>query len=108
MNIALKLVLYLFILLALVYAGATCFGVSINIIVFVVCAVLSVALVYIFIKLKVVNPINKFVDIADKNASAVFGNDNWQMIKDEIDNCENDRIGELMQTVVDGDMIHLR
>ena len=78
MNIALKLVLYLFILLALVYAGATCFGVSINIVVFVVCAVLSVALVYIFIKLKVVNPINKFVDIADK----IVDGDNVEALED--------------------------
>lgn len=46
----------------------------------------------------------KGVDIADGNASVVFGADNWQMIKDEIDNCENDRLGELMQTVINGDM----
>lgn len=46
----------------------------------------------------------KKVDASDGNASAIFGADNWQMIKDEIDNCENDRIGELMQTVLDGDM----
>lgn len=46
----------------------------------------------------------KNVDMADGNASVVFGADNWQMIKDEIDNCENDRLSDLMQTVINGDM----
>lgn len=46
----------------------------------------------------------KNVDMADGEASIVFGADNWQMIKDEIDNCENDRLSDLMQTVINGDM----
>ena len=78
MNIALKLVIYIFILLALVYAGTILFGVPINLTVFVICAVFSVALVYIFIKIKVVNPINKFVDIADK----IVDGDNVEALED--------------------------
>ena len=44
------------------------------------------------------------LDVADTKASAVFGSDNWQMIKEEIDNSDNDNISELLASVVNGDM----
>ena len=44
------------------------------------------------------------LDVADTKASAVFGADNWQMIKEEIDNSDNDNISELLASVVNGDM----
>ncbi len=43
-------------------------------------------------------------DVADANASIVFGADNWQMIKEQIDNCDNEHLSELLQTVIDGGM----
>ena len=46
----------------------------------------------------------KATDASDANASAVFGADNWQMIKEQIDNCSNEDLSELLSTVVDGDM----
>ena len=46
----------------------------------------------------------KATDASDANASAVFGADNWQMIKEQIDNCSNEDLSELLSTVVNGDM----
>ena len=43
-------------------------------------------------------------DVADANAGIVFGQDNWQMIREQIDNCDNEHLGELLQSVIDGDM----
>ncbi len=43
-------------------------------------------------------------DVADANAAIVFGADNWQMIKEQIDNCDNEHFSELMQSVLDGGM----
>ena len=43
-------------------------------------------------------------DVADASAAIVFGEDNWQMIKEQIDNCDNEHLSELLQTVIDGDM----
>lgn len=43
-------------------------------------------------------------DVADANASAVFGANNWQMIKEQIDSCPNEDLGELMNTVIKGGM----
>ena len=43
-------------------------------------------------------------DVADANAAIVFGEDNWQMIKEQIDNCDNEHLSELLQTVIDGGM----
>lgn len=43
-------------------------------------------------------------DVADANAAVVFGEENWQMIKEQIDNCDNEHLGELLQTVIDGGM----
>ena len=78
MNIALKLAIYLFILWALVYAGTVCFGVPINMTVYILGAIVSVGIVYLFVKIKVVKPINKFVDIADK----IVDGDNVEALED--------------------------
>ena len=43
-------------------------------------------------------------DVADASAAIVFGADNWQMIKEQIDNCDNEHLSELLQTVIDGGM----
>ena len=43
-------------------------------------------------------------DAADAKAQSVFGADNWQMIKEEIDNCTNEDLPALMETVVNGKM----
>ena len=43
-------------------------------------------------------------DVSDTNASIVFGADNWQMIKEQIDSCPNEELGELLSTVINGDM----
>ena len=44
------------------------------------------------------------VNSADAQASSVFGADNWAMIREQIDNCTNDDMAALMQTVSDGKM----
>ena len=43
-------------------------------------------------------------DMADANAAIVFGNDAWQTIKEQIDNCDNEHLSEQLQTVLDGGM----
>lgn len=66
MNIALKIVLYLACFSALFYATACGFGLPIDGAVFAVGAILYIALVYILVSNKIVKPMEKFVDIADK------------------------------------------
>jgi len=46
----------------------------------------------------------KNVDTSDADAAIVFGRDNWDMVKEQIDNCDNDRLPALLETVVNGDM----
>ena len=46
----------------------------------------------------------KNVDMSDSDAAIVFGRDNWEMIKEQIDNCDNDQLPELLETVVNGKM----
>ena len=43
-------------------------------------------------------------DVADANAASVFGENNWQMIREEIDKCTNEDLPALLETVVKGDM----
>lgn len=43
-------------------------------------------------------------DAADANAASVFGENNWQMIKEEIDKCTNEDLPALLETVVKGGM----
>lgn len=81
MNIALKLVIYQFILWALVYAGTKFFDVRIDIptfVSFVLGAIASVALVYFFVRSKVVKPLEKFSVIADK----IVDGDNAEALED--------------------------
>ena len=65
MDIALKLVIYQIILWALVYAGTLLFGAHLNLL-YIIGAIASVILVYTFVKFKIVRPLDKFGDIADK------------------------------------------
>lgn len=46
----------------------------------------------------------KNVDISDGNAAIVFGRDNWDMVKEQIDNCDNDKLPALLESVVNGNM----
>lgn len=43
-------------------------------------------------------------DAADANAASVFGENNWQMIREEIDKCTNENLPALLETVVKGGM----
>lgn len=43
-------------------------------------------------------------DVADASAAIVFGDENWQMIKEQIDNCDNEHLGELLESVISGGM----
>ena len=43
-------------------------------------------------------------DAADANAASVFGDSNWQMIREEIDKCTNEDLPALLETVVKGGM----
>ncbi len=67
MNIALKLELYLAVFWALIIVIAWLVsGVHLNLLILLIGAVGSMALVYYFAKNKAVKPIEKFIDIADK------------------------------------------
>lgn len=44
------------------------------------------------------------VNNADAEASTIFGANNWQMIKEQIDACDNQDMAQLMQSVADGGM----
>lgn len=46
----------------------------------------------------------KNVDISDSNAAIVFGRDNWDMIKEQIDNCDNEKLPALLESIVNGSM----
>ena len=46
----------------------------------------------------------KNVDISDGNAAIVFGRDNWDMIKEQIDNSDNDQLPVLVESIVNGKM----
>lgn len=46
----------------------------------------------------------KKADIASNNASEIFGADNWQMVKEQIDQCDNEHMAELLSSIVNGDM----
>ena len=46
----------------------------------------------------------KNVDISDGNAAIVFGRDNWDMIKEQIDNCDNEQLPALLESIVNGKM----
>ena len=46
----------------------------------------------------------KNVDMASNSAAITFGADNWQMIKEQIDNCDNEHLPELLSSIVNGDM----
>lgn len=46
----------------------------------------------------------KNVDISDGNAAIVFGRDNWDMVKEQIDNCDNDKLPALLESIVNGNM----
>ncbi len=41
---------------------------------------------------------------ADARARAVWGDDNWEMIRESIDNCDNEHMGTLARSVIKGDM----
>lgn len=43
-------------------------------------------------------------DAADANAASIFGENNWQMIKEEIDKCTNEDLPSLLETVIKGGM----
>ena len=43
-------------------------------------------------------------NVSDANAASIFGDDNWQMIKEQIDECDNEHIGEMLSSIVQGDM----
>ena len=44
------------------------------------------------------------VDVANNSASIAFGEDNWQMIKEQIDNCDNEHMSELVNSIAQGDI----
>ena len=46
----------------------------------------------------------KTVDMADTNASIVFGEDNWASVKQQIDDCDNEQMGDMIASIATGDM----
>lgn len=46
----------------------------------------------------------KTVDMADTNASIVFGEDNWARVKQQIDDCDNEQMGDMIASIATGDM----
>ena len=84
MNIASKIVVYLVVFWALVAAGAWIFCSCVNWAVLAVGAICSNICVYFLVKAKIVTPISKFIEIADKIVDG-----------DKVDNYQDLKIGNV-------------